>query len=190
MRLRRVRCHSHHNWWMARGQGVKGLIEEQKHDRGSVEREDGRASLRGAGTVTGSEAVTVILQLIKSLVSLWKEWRHSLKLLHISQLFSLVWAAHDIMEVQLCVAKGWENRSLDCWQRCHWVCVLDDSVTECVLRWWRRGLSRAAESTLGSERWAELGFPPSPSWCRSLLSESRHNTVEMLCILVSQMFIS
>lgn len=67
--------------------------------------------------------------------------------------------------VQLCTARGWENRSQDCWLGCLSVffgllCSALDSVTECVFRWWRLGLSGAAKSTSGSESRAGISSNP------------------------------
>lgn len=53
-------------------------------------------------------------------------------------------------------------------------CCTLDSVTEYVFQWWRWDVSGAAESSLGSEKWAELGFPLSPSWCFTLDSQGNY----------------
>lgn len=52
-----------------------------------------------------------------------------------------------------------------------------------VFRWWRQEVSGATESTSRSERWAELGFPLTPSWCFSLWCHSQQvgqNTVDIM----------
>lgn len=97
--------------------------------------------------------------------------------------------SHFVWRVKLCATRGLEMRSLDCWRSYSSVCFgrrcyENDPLTDHEFH--DDGeVSGAAESTMGSERWGELGFPSTPSWSTS---HSSDKLLWMFCALVIHVF--